>query len=230
MITLAIDTTMNGCSVCLYDTDSDSYLAENATSMSRGQAEALMPMINSALDDAGITYDDLGLIAVTKGPGAFTGMRIGLATAKALGLATDIPVHGVCTFKAVFKTYLEKDSCKEFPYYGVLLETKRQDYYFQLFDGATGHPCSDKAALDAVGIISLIGDRKTLILGDASGRFREEIIDGREYEFHDIEMPSALAIARLAGEGDNFNCDPVYLRAPEIGPPKNPPRKMKADK
>ncbi len=230
MITLAIDTTMNGCSVCLYDTDSDSCLGEDATSMSRGQAEALMPMINSTLEDADIAYDDLGLIAVTKGPGAFTGMRIGLATAKALGLALDIPVQGVCTFEAVLNTYLEESSAQDTPYYGVLLETKRSDYYFQMFNGATGLSCSDKAALDAVDIISLIGDRRCLVLGDASSRFKGDIADDCKYEFHEIEMPTALAIAKLAGEEGDLDCDPVYLRAPEIGSPKNPPRKMKVDK
>ncbi len=132
MIVLAIDSTMNGCGACLYD-DANGVIFSEILEMSRGQAEHLMPLIDDMVQD----YDDIDLIAVTKGPGAFTGMRIGIATAKSLGLALDIPVFGVCTFEAVLNTYLSDDSPESHGYYGVLLETKRQDYYFQMFDGAT---------------------------------------------------------------------------------------------
>lgn len=227
MITLAIDSTMNGCSTGLYH-DEKGCLAESIMEMSRGQAEHLMPMIDAVLDDAGIAYDEIGLIAVTKGPGAFTGMRIGLATAKSLAMALEIPIVGVCTFRAVLQTYLNDKVMAESAFYGVLLETKRQDYYFRMFDGKTLKPCTEKVSVSAQNILDLIGGRDCAVLGDASQRFKSDVDMQKGLSFYDIKLPCPAMVADCAGL-DNLEtgCDPVYLRAPEIGIPKNPPRKMK---
>ncbi|PCI56162.1 MAG: tRNA (adenosine(37)-N6)-threonylcarbamoyltransferase complex dimerization subunit type 1 TsaB [Alphaproteobacteria bacterium] len=228
MITLAIDSTMNGCSTGLYH-DEKGCMAESVMEMSRGQAEHLMPMIDAVLDDAGIAYNEIDLIAVTKGPGAFTGMRIGLATAKSLAMALEIPVIGVCTFRAVLQTYLRDKVTADHDSYGVLLETKRQDYYFQMFDGKTLEPCTDKVSVSTQDIVDLIQGRGCVILGDASQRFKSEVDTEDGLSFYDIKLPCPAMVADCAGL-DNLEtgCDPVYLRAPEIGTPKNPPRKMKS--
>ncbi len=216
MIILAIDTTMNGCSACLYDGASDKLISSKNLEMSRGQAEHLMPMIDEVVKN----YNDIDIIAVTKGPGAFTGMRIGLATAKSLGLALDIPVIGVSTFEAVLNTYLAIERRKDYDYYGVLLETKRLDYYFKMFD------CDHEGrAMEARDIASIIEGKDCLILGDANNRFKKEVVV--EAQFYDINLPDPLQIAHLAMQDMNADCKPVYLRMPEIGTPKNRPRKLK---
>lgn len=228
MITLAIDSTMNGCSAGLYH-DEKGCMAEKIMEMIRGQAEHLMPMIDDVLIEADINYSEIDLIAVTKGPGAFTGMRIGLATAKSLALALEIPVVGVCTFRAVLQTYLNDEPSLAHEFYGVLLETKRHDYYFQMFDGKTSQPCSDKLSVSAQGVMDLVDARICAVLGDACNRFRSEIDCRENISFYDIKLPYPSMVADCAML-DNFEtgCDPVYLRAPEIGKPKNPPRKIKS--
>ena len=226
MMILALDSTMNGCSVCVYDKEKG-VLADEMLEMSRGQAEHLMPMIETVINAANITYDSLDMIAVTKGPGAFTGMRIGLATAKALGLALNIPVRGICTFQAIVRTYLDKEDIKRYPYYGVLLETKRQDYYFRMFDGKTLSPVSEKIAAPAQDIITEIDNRSCLLLGDANQRFQKDLPDNHPLAFSDISLPSSAVVARLSLETEEQDCAPVYLRPPDVSMPKTLPRRLK---
>ncbi len=223
MIILSIDSTMSGCGVCLYDDNKKQVLASKTLEISRGQAEHLMPMI----DDIVESYNCIDLIAVTKGPGAFTGMRIGLATAKALGLALGIPVCGVSTFQAIFQTYMSLEEAQNHAFYGVLLETKRQDYYFQLFDKNGVY--ADSLCATAQEVSSIIDNRECIILGDAASRFRAESSDFEHLSFYDILQPSPAIIAQIAGQeysNGEFDCSPIYLRLPEIGKPKNIPRKL----
>ncbi|MDM2035821.1 tRNA (adenosine(37)-N6)-threonylcarbamoyltransferase complex dimerization subunit type 1 TsaB, partial [Mycobacteroides abscessus] len=76
-------------------------LAERITMGAKGHAEALTPNIGVACADAGVAVGDLGAIVVGCGPGPFTGLRVGMATAAAMGLALDIPVYPVCTLDAI---------------------------------------------------------------------------------------------------------------------------------
>ena len=98
---LCLDTALASCSVCVYDADTKIALAAEQQSMERGQAEALPPMVARVMEKSGIAFGDLGRIAVTTGPGTFTGIRIGLSFARALGLARNIKVVGIDTMKAV---------------------------------------------------------------------------------------------------------------------------------
>lgn len=100
MILLAIDTALASCSACVYDSTQNKILAEEREFMERGHAEALPPMVARVMAAAGISYSDLNRIAVTTGPGTFTGIRIGLSFARALGLARNIKVLGVDTLTA----------------------------------------------------------------------------------------------------------------------------------
>ena len=98
---LCIDTALASCSVCVYDADTKAVLAAEQKLMERGHAEALPPMVAWMMEKANIGYDQLNRIAVTTGPGTFTGIRIGLSFARALGLARNIKVIGIDTMKAV---------------------------------------------------------------------------------------------------------------------------------
>ena len=97
---LCIDTALASCSVCVYDAARKIILASEQILMARGQAEALPPMVARVMEKAGVTYADLGRIAVTTGPGTFTGIRVGLSFARALGLARNIKVLGINTLIA----------------------------------------------------------------------------------------------------------------------------------
>lgn len=101
MIVLALDTCLGQCAACLYDSAAGKALAEEALRMERGHAEALAPMVSRLLAAAGKAPSDVGRVAVTTGPGTFTGVRIGLSFARAFGMTRKIPVLGLDTLQAL---------------------------------------------------------------------------------------------------------------------------------
>ncbi len=232
MIVLAIDSAMNGCSVSLCDTDSGTVLAQDAAHVLRGQAELLVPMINDVIENAGQKYSNIEMVAVTKGPGAFTGMRIAMATAKSLGLALDVPVVGVCTFKAVLDSYQKNLSA--YDYVAVILETKRKDFYVQVFDAKTREACSDKAALTAIEIQNIIESKggRYLVLGDAFDRLVEEGGIADNVVSFVIDMPESSMVAfrsakmYKATDTVDGSCAPEYIRPADVSISKNVPRTL----
>ena len=100
MLILAIDTCLARCAVCLFDSAAGSVLAEHHLDIERGHAEALAPMVQRVLATAHKRPGDVTRIALTLGPGTFTGVRIGLSFARAFGLALNIPVYGLDTLTA----------------------------------------------------------------------------------------------------------------------------------
>lgn len=229
---LAFDTAMNACSVCLYDTETKRVISR-IEPMVRGHAEVLMPMIEAVLKDSDTGFDVLDMIAVTKGPGAFTGMRIGIATAKALALSLNIPCVGVCTFEAVLQTFFaaspERGGNPENSFM-VLLETKREDYYVKAFtpEGITE---GGGVSLVTGQIQSLAAWQGRIAVGDGVSRFISEA-DGMQggVHTHQIDFPAPEEIAYLAEKmymgACHYGCDfsPVYLRSADVSPPKRPAR------
>lgn len=96
---LGIDTSAGQCAVALFA--SDGRVWQRAEPMDRGHAEALFPMIDAVLSDAGVALGDLARIAVCTGPGSFTGVRIGVAAARGLALGCGIPAVGITRFEAL---------------------------------------------------------------------------------------------------------------------------------
>ena len=98
---LAIDTALEACSVAVFDTEGGSRAKSRSLPMARGHAEALMPLIATVMSDARTEFDELDRIAVTVGPGSFTGLRVGVAAARGIGLAAGKPVVGLTTLAAM---------------------------------------------------------------------------------------------------------------------------------
>lgn len=102
MLVLAFDTAGPDCSVALIKVEGDVQLLSSATEhLGRGHAERLLPLIGGVLDAAKQRYSDLDRIAVTTGPGSFTGVRVGVAAARALALALNVEAVGVSTLEAL---------------------------------------------------------------------------------------------------------------------------------
>lgn len=110
MILLAFDTAMAACSVAVIDTDRELPLAHAFVAMERGHAEALAPMVERAMAEAGVAFKALDRIAVTTGPGTFTGVRIGLALARGFGVALNLPVIGLDTLSTIAANVTEVDA------------------------------------------------------------------------------------------------------------------------
>lgn len=126
---LAFDTAAAACSAALWR--DGTVRARRLEPMARGQAEALLPMVRAVLDEAGAAFADLDLLAVTVGPGAFTGLRIGLAAARGLALATGLPCLGVTTLEAVAQAV--PAAARTGDAILAVLDTRRDDVYAQTF-------------------------------------------------------------------------------------------------
>ena len=127
---LALDTALAACSVALWRDGAID--AGRFAPMDRGQSEAIMPMVRQVMAEAGAQFADIDLVAVTIGPGAFTGLRIGLAAARGLALAAGLPCLGVTTLEAVAAGIPAAERIAGTVL--VVLETKRADVYAQSFD------------------------------------------------------------------------------------------------
>src|SRR6267378_1505756 len=100
MLILAIDTALDACAAAVLDADASKIIAQESQAMKRGHAEALMPLIARVMKGTGIAFASLDRIAVTTGPGSFTGLRVGLSAARGIALAADRPVVGLTTLAA----------------------------------------------------------------------------------------------------------------------------------
>src|SRR6476660_7024856 len=100
MLILAIDTALDACSAAVLDTAAGTTVALESQPMNRGHAEALMPLIARVIKQSGVAFTSLDRIAVTTGPGSFTGLRVGLSAARGIALAAGLPVVGVTTLTA----------------------------------------------------------------------------------------------------------------------------------
>lgn len=216
---------MNACSAGIWRNGAG-MLASQSEPMLRGHAEALLPITELVLNEASLQYSDLDAIAVTRGPGAFTGLRIGLSTAKAFGLALDIPVCGVTTFEALMETDKQNGLCHDHEYIAVLIETKRDDFYAQIFS-PDGKPCSEAMAAPAEEIMSQIEkiSNNVTIIGDANNRFAEVSGHKKNYEFRNISYASPLAIAtaackKIISKNTPISVEPLYIRPPDVSLPK----------
>ncbi|MFO1145233.1 MAG: tRNA (adenosine(37)-N6)-threonylcarbamoyltransferase complex dimerization subunit type 1 TsaB [Rhodospirillales bacterium] len=129
--------------------------------MSRGHAEALLPLLLATLADAGRGFSDLDLLAVTVGPGAFTGLRIGLAAARGLALATGLPCLGVTTLEAVAAAVPASEAGGR-PLL-VALDSKRGDVYAQVF--IEGEAASEAAVAAPAGLARLLATVPALPAG-----------------------------------------------------------------
>ncbi len=217
---LAIDTACGACSVGV--STEDGPVAVRSEPMMRGHAEALLPMVRSVMADAGIGFPEISLIAVTVGPGSFTGLRTGLAAGRALGLALDLPVAGVTTLEAVAAAALAMAGDGFRPVLAAL-ETRREDLYVQLFDAA-GHGLETPRAQRPEETLSMIPEAGALIAGDGAARliamapasFRGRIESVSDVGAPDVAFVAAIAAGRLDAP---VSAEPLYIHPPAVRRP-----------
>jgi len=221
---LALDTATTGCSVTVWRGGDDfgDVLAHDARSMTRGQAEMLLPMVQDALHAAGIVPQNLDAIAVTRGPGAFTGMRIGLAAARGLALSLGIPCIGVTTLEAVARGV----EGQEHPILAAV-ESKREDIYVQVFD-AKFNPLGEPQAANGAALAELVGTTPMVAVGDAAQRAQDmlhaegvQILLSEASQLPDTRVVARLAADRFVAEKDTPPPEPIYLRPPDAKLPQN---------
>lgn len=181
----------------------------------RAQAQILVPLIRDVLYEAGKDFKDLDAIVTTVGPGSFTGLRISLATARALGVALNIPVVGVVTLDALAEQVgMANTTC-------IVLETKRTDFYARFYNIA-GEALGPAIADTADKIIEQGFDKIRILAGNAVKRFRSELPDSVHIdEFQDVECIDPVFLAELIERDDlHVPPEPLYLRGADVSEPK----------
>ncbi len=131
---LAIDTALEACSAAVLDTAGGGILARESQAMIRGHAEALMPLIQRVMQRSGFEFSDLDRIAVTTGPGSFTGLRVGIAAARGIALAAGKPAFGLTTLAAYAAPLIAADNTQ--PVVSAV-DARHEHVYLQVY-GAAG--------------------------------------------------------------------------------------------
>ena len=215
MLILAFDTSGPACSVVVWR--DGTVLARRRDVMERGQAEALMPLIAAAMEEAGIGYAALGRIAVTVGPGSFTGVRVGLAAARGLTLALDIPAVGLLTSE-VLAAAVPSPERKIATRILVAIDTKRGDLYVQQFS-IDGDSLAPPMALAPDLLADWVGDHTVVVVGDGSAAaveaLGEKALRSSADALVDAALLATLGATAIPAPGGPL---PVYVNPPAITP------------
>ena|ERR1700733_4108040 len=225
MLILAIDTALDACAACVLDTDAGALLAQESQAMKRGHAEALMPLIGRVMKQAGIAFAALDRIAVTTGPGSFTGLRVGLSAARGIGLAADRPVVGLSTLTAYAAPVVGQNA----PQPVISAIDARHDHaYFQVVSGDGGslmRPCVApiEEALGAArfGAAHVVGNAAKIL----ADRWPADALPPFKVDPQPAPDIAWLAWLGAAVSPDTAPARPYYLRAPDAKPQKDPLQK-----
>lgn len=218
---LALDAAGASCSVALWS--QGTVLAQRFEAMTRGQSERLAPMIDAVMRESGSAYRDLDAIAVTRGPGGFTGVRIGLATARGLALACACPLIGISNLLAVAAAIPEAE--RRGRIIVVLLDAKRAEVYAQVFATDLGALAAPRAALPRdldeylpSGPLTLAGDGVDQAR-DALAAAGRDLAIASSSGLAQAAQVAALAAGRPLPVPGAPPVQPLYLRGPDVMPP-----------
>jgi tRNA threonylcarbamoyladenosine biosynthesis protein TsaB len=203
-VLLAFDTASPLVSVALYDADEDRVVTEHVSERPMKHAEQLAPLIDLALTTAGIVRQDLTAIAVGIGPGPFTGLRVGLVTARTLGFVLELPVYGVCSLDALAVEAV--DTGVVGGDFTVATDARRKEVYLARYDAdgvRLDGPLVDKPAVLAT---------EDPVVGQGAVLYPEAFP-------HRVgpEVPSAGWLARCVAQerAELSDPEPLYLRRPD---------------
>jgi len=218
MRVLAIDTALEACSVAVLDTERGTIVAHESLPMVRGHAEALLPMVARVLDRAAVEFAALDRIAVTTGPGSFTGLRVGISAARGIALAAGKPAVGLSTLAAFAAPFIAADDTLPVV---VAIDARHDHVYCQVF-GPGGRtlvtprlvPLREALRAAATGAPRLTGTAANM-LAAAWPPGERAPTSVAQLQAPDIDWVARLgAAAAVTGQPPK----PLYLRAPDAQP------------
>lgn len=218
MILLAFDTAQGALSAAIMD--GEGVLASSFEPRTRGHAEALMPLLETMLAEAALGFADLDALAVTVGPGTFTGLRVGLAAARGLALARALPLVGVTTLEAVAEPAgAEADEIAI-----ALFDARRDEVYMQAF-APTLAPLTPPLLVGLDEAVAHLPEGRAVLVGTGAELLAPRLeAAGRPFRLSpakpqpDAQAVGRIALARIAAQGlGAFRVapEPLYIRAPD---------------
>jgi tRNA threonylcarbamoyladenosine biosynthesis protein TsaB len=221
MLILAIDTALDACAAAVLDTGAGRLIAQESQPMKRGHAEALMPLIARVMKASALPFAALDRIAVTTGPGSFTGLRVGLSAARGIGLAAGKPVVGLTTLSAYAAPIVSEAG--EPPVISAI-DARHDHVYFQVVSGngsslvrAKVAPIAEALEASRFGAPHLVGNAAKL-LADRWPSDAPPPVKVEELPAPDINWVAWLGAAVAP---DTAPAKPYYLRAPDAKPSQN---------
>lgn len=204
---LALDTCLAACSVAVLD--GDVVRAARSEPMTRGHQERIAVLAREVMAEAGVTFAELTRIAVTVGPGSFTGLRVGLSFAKGLATALAIPCVGVNTLEALAA------SANATGLVAGVLDAKMGQVYLQVFEGGKALIAPDalEVGVAAARLAELWSGGPATLVGSGAPLVAEVLPDATVLT---LAYPDPVAVARLAAArpAPGHSPRPLYLRAP----------------
>jgi tRNA threonylcarbamoyladenosine biosynthesis protein TsaB len=225
MLILAIDTALDACAAGVLDTDAGQLIAQESLAMKRGHAEALMPLIARVMKASGAAFTALDRVAVTTGPGSFTGLRVGLSAARGIALAAGKPVVGVTTLTAYAAPVVSESG--EHPVISAI-DARHDHLYFQVVSGNGSSLIRPRVAgIDEALAAARFG--APYLVGNAARILGERWPADAPPPFK-VDAQPAPDIAWVAWLGaavspNTAPARPYYLRAPDAKPAKDPLQK-----
>jgi tRNA threonylcarbamoyladenosine biosynthesis protein TsaB len=220
MLILAIDTALDACAAAVLDTEAGQLIAQESQAMKRGHAEALMPLIGRVIAASGTAFASLGRVAVTTGPGSFTGLRVGLSAARGIALAANIPVVGVTTLTAYAAPIVSQNA--EHPVISVI-DARHDQVYLQVVSG-NGSALVRPRVAPMEEALEACRFGAPYVVGNAAGLLGERW-PSQAVPPAGVDMQPAPDIGWVGWLGaavspNTAPARPFYLRAPDAKPPK----------
>jgi tRNA threonylcarbamoyladenosine biosynthesis protein TsaB len=222
MLILAIDTALDACAAAVLDTDAATIIAQESLPMKRGHAEALMPLIARVMKASGVAFTSLDRVAVTTGPGSFTGLRVGLSAARGIALAAAKPVVGLTTLTAYAAPFVGENSAH--PILSAI-DARHDHVYFQVVSGDGGSlikpkvaPISEALEASRFGTPHLVGNAAKIL----ADRWPADAPPPSKVDMQPAPDINWVAWLGAAVSPETAPAKPYYLRAPDAKPPKDP--------
>jgi tRNA threonylcarbamoyladenosine biosynthesis protein TsaB len=218
MRVLAIDCALDACAAAVFDSDTGTIVASETRIMLRGHAEALMPLIARVMDEAEIEFKELDRIAVTVGPGSFTGLRVGISAARGIALAAAKPAIGLTTLAGLAAPHIAADDTLPVV---AAIDARHDHVYMQVF-GPGGRtllapriaPLREAVRAATNGPARIVGSAAALVARAwPQGEPPPALVDQRAAP--DIAWIARLGAAAADAEGPP---KPLYLRPPDAQP------------
>ena len=218
MLILAIDTALAACAAAVFETDGGKVLASETLAMARGHAETLMPLVARVMDRADVAFHELDRIAVTAGPGSFTGLRVGISAARGIALVSGKPAVGVSTLAAYAAPHIANEAGDAVV---AAIDARHGHVYLQVLAGAGRtlvgpHLASVEDAVRAATATParLVGSAAGLLAAAWPAGAPAPVLVEAE------EAPAIAWVARLGAAASHTDVapTPLYLRAPDARP------------